>query len=147
MSSHAEGILLIAAQRVLRRTLFDTLEHAGHRPIHSARDMAHAAILVEGLPPLQLVVVVFAGHAQDAREQCEQLARLPAAQGAPLLAVLAEGALLAPSELPDAVLDWLHAAQIECELIPRWQRASVSLTSVIDKGAAAAVGHAPARPT
>ena len=146
MTSHAEGILLIAAQRGLRRTLFDTLEHAGHRPIHSARDMAHAAILIEGLPPLQLVVLVFAGHAQDAREQCEQLARLPAAQGVPLLAVLAEEAALAPSELPDAVLDWLHAAQIERELIPRWQRASLALTPVIDKLAAAAVGHAPARP-
>ena len=55
------GILVVAAQRELRRSLFDALDQAGYPQIHSARDVSHAAILLEGrppLPPLQLMVMV-----------------------------------------------------------------------------------------
>ena len=66
------GILLIAAQRELRRTLFDALDEAGYPHIYSARDVSHAAILLEGRPSLQLVVVVFSGDEQQAKSCIEQ---------------------------------------------------------------------------
>ena len=119
------GILLIAAQRELRRSLFDTLDQAGYSHIHSARDVPHAAILLEGrplLPPLQLIVVVLAGDAQQAQKSCEQLRRLPGGAETPLIAVLAEEATLNRADLPAGIVDWLDAAQINTELVARWRR-------------------------
>lgn len=119
------GILVVAAQRELRRSLFDALDQAGYSQIHSARDLQHAAILLEGrppLPPLQLMVVVLAGDGQQARNNCEQLRRLPSAADTPLIAVLAEEASLSPADLPPGITDWLSGAQISSELVPRWRR-------------------------
>ena len=119
------GILVVAAQRELRRSSFDALDQAGYAQIHSARDLQHAAILLEGrppLPPLQLIVVVLAGDGQQARNSCEQLRRLPGAADTPLIAVLAEEASLSPADLPPGIADWLSAAQIGHELVPRWRR-------------------------
>jgi hypothetical protein len=119
------GILVVAAQRELRRSLFDALDQAGYPQIHSARDVSHAAILLEGrppLPPLQLMVVVLAGDEQQARSSCEQLRRLPGGAETTLIAVLAEEATFSPAGLPAGITDWLSAAQISSELIPRWRR-------------------------
>ena len=116
------GILVVAAQRELRRSLFDALDQAGYAQIHSARDVAHAAILLEGRPPLQLMVMVFEGDELQAKSSCEQLRRLPAGLDAPLLAVLTQDATCNPLELPSGVVDWLHAAQIGGELVARWRR-------------------------
>jgi diguanylate cyclase (GGDEF)-like protein len=119
------GILVVAAQRELRRSLFDALDQAGYPQIHSARDVSHAAILLEGrasLPPLQLIVAVLAGDEQQARVCCEQLRRLPGGADTPLIVVLAEEAKLAPTDLPPGITDWLSAAQISSELVPRWRR-------------------------
>ncbi len=120
------GILLVAAQRDLRRGLFDTLDRAGYSKIHSARDISHAAILLEGSAaqqPLQLMVLVLEGDQAQAYSSCEQMRRLPGASEASLIVVLAEEASFSPSELPAGITDWLCAAQIDTELVPRWQRA------------------------
>ena len=109
------GILAVAAQRELRRNLFDALDQAGYPQIHSARDVSHAAILLEGrpsLPPLQLMVVVLAGDGQQALTVCEQLRRLPGGSDAPLIVVLADEATITPADLPADITDWLLAAQI-----------------------------------
>ncbi len=118
----SEGILLVAAQRELRRQLFDALDQAGCAPIHSARDAAHARVLLQRQPPLELVVAVFAGDERQARDCCEQLRQLPAAVDAPLIAVLADYAALTPHNLPVGVAAWLHAGQIGAELVPRWRQ-------------------------
>lgn len=119
------GILVVAAQRELRRSLFDALDQAGYPQIHSARDVSHAAILLEGraaLPPLQLIVAVLAGDELQARIACEQLHRLPGGADAPLIVVLGDEATLSPADLPPGIADWLSAAQIGGELVPRWRR-------------------------
>jgi diguanylate cyclase (GGDEF)-like protein len=119
------GILVVAAQRELRRSLFDALDQAGYPQIHSARDLQHAAILLEGrppLPPLQLIVVVLAGDEQQARSCCEQVRRLPGGAETPFIAVLDHETSLSPSDLPPGIADWLSAAQISNELVPRWRR-------------------------
>jgi CheY-like chemotaxis protein len=113
------GILVVAAQRELRRNLFDALDQAGYPQIHSARDVSHAAILLEGrpsLPPLQLMVVVLAGDGQQALTACEQLRRLPGGSDTPLIVVLADEATINPADLPAGITDWLSAAQISNEL-------------------------------
>src|SRR5574337_684318 len=120
------GILLVAAQRDLRRALFDALDRAGYSRIHSARDISHAAILLEGgvsQQPLQLLVLVVDGDGAQACSDCEQLRHLPGASGASLILVLAEEASCGPAELPAGIKDWLCAAQISTELVARWQRA------------------------
>lgn len=119
------GILVVAAQRELRRNLFDALDQAGYPHILSARDVAHAAILLEGrppLPPLQLMVMVLAGDEQQARNSCEKLRRLPGGADTPLIVVLTEDASLSPTDLPAGIADWLSAAQIGNELVARWRR-------------------------
>jgi diguanylate cyclase (GGDEF)-like protein len=123
------GILLVAAQRDLRRALFDALDRAGYARLHSARDISHAAILLEGKAaqePLQLMVLVLEGDGAEARAACEQVRRLPGAADAPLIAVLADGALCSPADLPPGIADWLCAGQIATELVARWQRLPVT---------------------
>jgi diguanylate cyclase (GGDEF)-like protein len=116
------GILVVAAQRELRRALFDTFDHDGHFVVHSARDATHAGILLEGRPALALMVVVFDGDGRDAMAGIEILRGQPACADAPLIAVLDDGAMLKPAVLPAGVADWLYASQIEHELLTRWQR-------------------------
>jgi len=135
----SSGILVIAAQRELRRSLFNALDGAGYLHIHSARDVPHAAILLEGrplLPPLQLIVVVLTGDQQQAQKCCEQVRRLPGGAETPLIAVLAEEASLNRANLPAGIVDWLDAAQINTELVARWRR------SLIVRG----IGNEPEEP-
>ncbi len=127
------GILLVGSRRELRRGLFDALDRAGYSTIHSARDIPHAAILLEGNPaqqPLQLLVLVLDGDDDAAHKSCEQLRRLPGASTTPLLVVLTEDAACVPAKLPAGVTDWLCATQIGTELVTRWQRALVSTADV-----------------
>jgi len=126
------GILVVASQRELRRNLFDALDQAGYPQILSARDLSHAAILLEGrplLPPLQLMVVVLAGDGQQALTVCEQLRRLPGGSDTPLIVVLADEATINPADLPVGITDWLSAAQISNELVARWRRSQAGLQS------------------
>lgn len=116
------GIMVVAAQREIRRAVFDALDHEGHLAVHSARDTTHAGILLEGRSPLSLVVMVLDGDARDALASVEQLRRLPACADAPLIAVLSADASLKPVQLPAGVSDWLYASQIQSELIARWHR-------------------------
>ncbi|PXV61390.1 diguanylate cyclase (GGDEF) domain-containing protein [Dyella jiangningensis] len=116
------GILVVAAQRELRRALFDTFDQDGHFVVHSARDATHAGILLEGRSPLALIVMVFEGDGREAMAGIEVLRSLPACVGAPVLAVLDDGAVLKPNVLPAGIADWLYASQIEHELLSRWQR-------------------------
>ncbi|MFC5526273.1 EAL domain-containing protein [Rhodanobacter ginsengisoli] len=139
------GILVVAAERELRRRLFDALDQAGYPQIHSARDVAHAAILLEGRPPhppLQLMVMVLSGDERQAQSCLEQLRRLPGGADTPLIAVLAEGATLNPAELPSGIADWLSTAQIDTELVARWRRAQRSHAGQPKPGPAEA-GHEP----
>ncbi len=114
--------MVVAAQRDMRRAVFDALDKDGHVSVYSARDTTHAGILLEGRPALALVVVVLEGDARDAQALVEQLRRLPACAEAPLIAVLSGDASLRPAQLPAGVSDWLYASQIESELIARWHR-------------------------
>ncbi|GAB2794361.1 putative bifunctional diguanylate cyclase/phosphodiesterase [Dyella kyungheensis] len=116
------GILVVAAQRELRRSLFDTFDRDGHFVVHSARDATHAGILLEGRPPLALIVIVFEGDGREGMASIDVLRGVPACIGAPILAVLDDGAVLKPNVLPGGIADWLYASQIEHELLARWQR-------------------------
>lgn len=127
------GILLVGSPRELRRGLFDTLDRAGYLTIHSALDLAHAAILLEGndaQQPLQLLVLVVDGDDAAAHASCEQLRRLPGASTTPLLVVLTEDAACDPARLPESVTDWLRPAQIDTELVTRWHHALTGTASV-----------------
>ncbi|HEV7121940.1 MAG TPA: bifunctional diguanylate cyclase/phosphodiesterase [Rhodanobacter sp.] len=127
------GVLLVGSRRELRRGLFDALDRAGCSAIHSARDPAHAAILLEGnagQQPLQLVVLVVDGDDAAAHDSCEQLRLLPGAATAPLIVVLTEDAACVPTKLPAGVTDWLRPAQIGTELAARWRHAVADTASV-----------------
>ena len=121
------GILLLAAERDLRRKLFDALDQAGYRSIHSARDVSHAAILLEGRPALQLIIAVLCGDEQQAQATCAQLHDLSGGAGTPLIAVITDETSFDPTDLPSAVSDWLHATQIKRELAARWRRLQTNL--------------------
>ena len=121
------GVLLVAAERELRRGMFDVLDQAGYSQIHSARDVAHAANLMKdkaSQQSLQLMVLVLDGDQEQARSSCERLRCLPGASAAALIVVLTEQASCSPAELPPGITDWLYASQIATELLARWQHAS-----------------------
>jgi DNA-binding response OmpR family regulator len=124
------GILLVASQRELRRELFDALDREGHPTIHSARDVTHAAILLEGRDPLALIVVVFDGDGRAGTAICEQLRLLPSCTQAPIIAVLLDEATIRPSQLPSLVSGWLYASQIGSELMARWQQLRSRLPTI-----------------
>jgi len=117
------GILVVAAERELRRNVFDALEGEGHPNIHTARGVSHAELLLDGRPPLMLVVVAFDGDASDAQACCEQLRRIPACAQAPMIAVLGPNATLTPAQVPAGIADWLYGSQVAVELVARWRRA------------------------
>lgn len=125
----------MASRRDLRRELFDVLDREDHPPIHSARDITHAAILLEGRQPLSLIVLVFEGDGRSGTVQCEQLGLLPACANAPVIAVLADEALIKPNQLPTVIDGWLYASQIRTELISRWQGVHIRGSSVQTEGA------------
>ena len=116
------GVLVVAPQRDLRRALFDALDREGHPLVHSARNPAHAEILLEGSAPLALVVMAFDGDARACQDSYTQLRGISGCADVPLIAVLAEDAVLRPTQLPGGVDDWLHAGQVERELGARWRR-------------------------
>ncbi|OZB56760.1 MAG: GGDEF-domain containing protein, partial [Lysobacterales bacterium 13-68-4] len=90
--------------------------------ILSARDAAHAAILLAGRGPVSLVVLAFEGDGRASRACCEQLRAMESCRTAPLLAVFAPDCKIGPALLPESVADWLDSAHIERELVARWQR-------------------------
>ena len=123
------GILIIAAARGLRRDLFDIIDQAGHADIFSARDRAHAAVLLHECPPLQLVVLALTGDDLQARQCCEQVRRLPGAADVPLIVVLPQATDINPMNLPGDITDWLHEDRVGTELIARWKRVRSELPS------------------
>lgn len=134
----SEGILVLAARRDLRRRLFEVFDQAGYRHIHSARNAQHAAILMAGRPPLECMVAVLGSDAAQARQCCEQLRALGAGASTPLLVILDEEEPLQPAQLPDYVAGWLHAGQIETELLARWRHLppAIPTTTAQTSGAA-----------
>ncbi len=114
------GILVVAAQRELRRSLFDVLDQAGYAHIHSARDATHAAILLEGREPLSLMVAELDGDLRQAQQSCEKLRCLPGAADVPLIAILTAQASFNPAELATDIDAWMYASQIQAELLARW---------------------------
>ncbi|TAL71515.1 MAG: EAL domain-containing protein [Rhodanobacter sp.] len=125
--SAPEGILVLASRREVRRRVFDVLDSAACRPIHSARDTQHAAILLEGRPPLKLIVALLDADPDAARECCAKLRALPAGAGVPLIVIVDDETPLDVSQLPDGVDAWLPAQHIESDLLDRWRRLPASM--------------------
>ena len=115
-------IVLIAAERKLRRLLFDTLDHAGYCSLTSARDGAHAAILTEGRLPPVLVVLAFEGDGRAARACCAAFAEHPQWAELPVMAVLSGDGRDAAT-LPERVVDWLALSRVTGELATRCAKA------------------------
>ena len=123
MDKAATGVLVIAAQRELRRELFDLFDHEERHPVvYSARDLTHARQLLHEEPRLDLAVMVCDGDARHTRQNVDTLRQWPSCARTPLLLILTEQASLKPGELPPDVADWLYASQIANELIGRWRR-------------------------
>ena len=120
-------ILIVAAERGLRRALFDVVDQAGFAAIFSARDRTHAAALLKESPSLQLVVVALTGDDLQARQCCEQIRRLPGVACVPMIVVLPQTTEINPVNLPVGVADWLYEDRIGTELIARWKRVKSAL--------------------
>lgn len=122
------GVLILAAQRNLRRDLFDVFDQAGYTDIFCARDIPHAAVLLHERPPLQLVVLALTGGDLQARQSCERVRRLPGAADVPVIVLLPQATEIDPTNLPGDVTDWLHEERIGIDLIARWKHAQRRLS-------------------
>ncbi|MEO7073271.1 MAG: EAL domain-containing protein [Rhodanobacter sp.] len=122
----AEGILIVADAHDLRRQLFDVLDRAGWAPIYCARSALHAATLLHDQPPLEWILLAAGADLVPARRSCAQVRRIPAGVDAALLVIVEDGVTPSAESLPGGTQAWLHAAQIEAELLPRLREAGLA---------------------
>ncbi|WP_329740534.1 EAL domain-containing protein [Dyella sp. A6] len=122
MTGQSPGVLVVAAQRELRRALFDALDREGHMQVHSARNPTHAEILLQSDSPPALIVMAFDGDVRTCLESYAQMRGIPGCADVPMVAVLADDAPIRPAQLPGGIDDWLHAGQVDRELGARCRR-------------------------
>ncbi|TCV97496.1 diguanylate cyclase (GGDEF)-like protein [Luteibacter rhizovicinus] len=118
-----KGIVIFTPRRDLRRAMFDALDAGGDFLLLSARDTVHLRSLLADHPALSLMVVAIDGS-QDAFDAIGHLRTATAYAGLPLICVVEEG--LALSSMPADAADWVRAAALSDELLPRALRAMAS---------------------
>jgi diguanylate cyclase (GGDEF)-like protein len=102
MSNAATGlqhVLIAVANRGDRKTLFDGLDAAGCRFLHSARDAQQALALMQQDPQIQLVVADMVGDFGLGSRFGEALSRHPLWRELPLLGIVPAGTRV-PRDLP-----------------------------------------------
>jgi diguanylate cyclase (GGDEF)-like protein len=116
------GVLILAAQRDVRRDMFDAFDHVGFRPILAARDVAQAESLLLDEPPLALVVLALEADPGRVLGFAHALRSRPAYRDTPMIAVVDDTAAMDTRLLAPVFNDWLRRASIRSELLPRATR-------------------------
>jgi len=148
------GVLILAAQRDVRRDMFDAFDHVGFRPILAARDVAQAESLLldepplaESLlldePPLALVVLALEADAGRVLGFAHALRSRAAYRDTPLIAVVDDTAAMDTRLLAPVFNDWLRRASIRSELLPRATRSIGDATVPAAATPAAVVPEGP----
>jgi diguanylate cyclase (GGDEF)-like protein/PAS domain S-box-containing protein len=88
-TGHGGNLLIVAASRDDRRTLFDALDGQGFGTLYTARDAAQARALLTDGPPIELVLLDIVGEAREAVALCALLRGMPAYAHVPVLGILA----------------------------------------------------------
>ena len=132
MDKPVTAVLVIAAQRDLRRALFDVFDREERHPIvYSARDLGHARQLLEEAPCVDLVVLASDGDVTQTRQDVAALRAWTLCVDVPLMLILSEQAGLRPNDLPAGVSDWVYASQVGHELVDRWRKLERGMTAVV----------------
>ena len=116
------GVLILAAQRDVRRDMFDAFDHVGFRPILAARDVAQAESLLLDEPPLALVVLALEADPSRVLGFAHALRSRLGYRDTPLIAVVDDTAAMDTRLLAPVFNDWLRRASIRSELLPRATR-------------------------
>ena len=106
------SVLIVTTQRDDRRVLFDTLDAQNFDAVYTAKDLAQALSFLEQDPQIDVVVMEFAGAAQEAVAFCTQLkgdARLAAV---PVIGIAAADPAQRQwdwSRAPPGVVEWMRS--------------------------------------
>jgi diguanylate cyclase (GGDEF)-like protein/PAS domain S-box-containing protein len=109
MSAQAQGVLIIAARRDDRRSLFDALDGQGYGKIISARDTEHARVLLAQGGRPSLAVLDFCNGAAESAAFTNELS------GVPVIGLIGGGRLDEEEngwnlrQLPPGVVEWLRS--------------------------------------
>jgi len=111
MSAEAQGVLIVAARREDRRTLFDALDGQGYGRIISAPDVGHARMLLEQAERPSLAVLDFRGAAAESAAFTAELT------GVPVIGLIGAGREGDPGDdgwsfhqkRPPGVVEWLRS--------------------------------------
>ena len=109
MSAQAQGVLIIAARRDDRRSLFDALDGQGYGKIISARDTEHARVLLAQGGRPSLAVLDFCNGAAESAAFTNELF------GVPVIGLIGGGRLDEEEngwnlrQLPPGVVEWLRS--------------------------------------
>jgi diguanylate cyclase (GGDEF)-like protein/PAS domain S-box-containing protein len=137
------SLLIVAAQRDDRRTLFDALDGHGYAPIYIARDVPQARALLADAPAIDLVLLDLAGEAREAVAFCTQLRGIPAYAQVPVLGILAaepELRVWGHQRSPPGVVEWLHRPIDDGETVARVRAALAGESAVAPAGGGTGAG-------
>ncbi|HEX6612886.1 MAG TPA: EAL domain-containing protein [Rhodanobacteraceae bacterium] len=137
MSLQAQGVLIVAARREDRRTLFDALDGQGYGRIISAPDVGHARALLENAERPSLAVLDFRTSAVESAAFTAELS------GVPVIGLIgagreSDGDTWSFNQRPPGVVEWLRSP---VDPVEARARAQAVLASRAPDGSGAAGGR------
>jgi diguanylate cyclase (GGDEF)-like protein/PAS domain S-box-containing protein len=119
------SVLVVVLDRDDRRALFETLDRYDFDAIYTAKDFQQAHAMLEQNPPLDALLVEFAGEATEAFALCAALERHASLSQVPVIGIASAVALQGRwgwSAEPHVVVDWLRSPVLGEEALHRIQR-------------------------
>ncbi len=116
------SVLIVTTQRDDRRVLFDTLDAQNFDAVYTAKDLPQALSFLEQDPQIDVVVMEFAGAAQEAVAFCTQLKGDPRLAKVPVIGIAAADSALREwdwNRTPPGVVEWIRSPVDASEALAR----------------------------
>ncbi len=116
------SVLIVTTQRDDRRVLFDTLDAENFDAVYTAKDLPEALSFLEQDPQIDVVVMEFAGAAQEAVAFCTQLKGVARLAQVPVIGIVAADATQRQwdwNRAPPGVVEWMRSPVDSSEVLAR----------------------------
>ncbi|MDR3386447.1 MAG: EAL domain-containing protein [Rudaea sp.] len=116
------SVLIVTTQRDDRRVLFDTLDAENFDAVYTAKDLQEALSFLEQDPQIDVVVMEFAGAAQEAVAFCTQLKGDARLAQVPVIGIAAADPAQRQwdwNRAPPGVIEWMRSPVDSSEVLAR----------------------------
>lgn len=120
--SSQSSVLIVTTQRDDRRVLFDTLDAENFDAVYTAKDLPEALSFLEQDPQIDVVVMEFAGAAQEAVAFCTQLKGDVRLAQVPVIGIAMADATQRQwdwNRVPPGVVEWMRSPVDSSEVLAR----------------------------